>query len=412
MDVSTPFTGLGLYYPTMLIRDDTWLRSAFLGWSKITRIAPSAHVWGDAEIVRRLVDEVGFITSNAPSAEELQGVATEFANIITHYSGTPIMNQLRICDHEGQLLPEVSGSHSPFSNAPVPPGPHLSYILTGASSDGGGKVSRMLEELLRERHLAESWHDSRNAYIGVHPRLAWAYMSRLTQIMAQNRRFCPLTDVPDVHTAGFFDDLASMTRYLLGERMPQHFSTSSGHDALRSQLYLQVALEDALPVNIGSVPWRKLISFRNRHHDELSAFHKHISELAPKFAEMGDIADPSALIDHIEVMYRRESRPMIAELRRALNASGIDAMGGALVLKVDATSLAGTALGASAIAAGGSTVLTAAGVAAAIVPSAVTTWRQRRARKAESPVAYLLSAERLGSPGSILRRILPGGPQQ
>lgn len=404
MEPTRPFAGLGLYFPTMVIRDDTWLRSAFLSWHKMTRIAPAPHVYGDSPIVGRLVDEVGFLTSSPPSRAEVESAGTELVEIITEYDRNPVLDQFRICDSNGRLRPEAMGDHPPWSNAATAPGGNLTYILAETPEGRDVKVSETLRSMLRSRGLATNWSDGRAGYLGVHPKLGWTYMSRLTQIMAENRRYSPITDIPAAYATGRFEDMAGIAGYLFDdERAPA--PPDGDHD--RRQLYLQVALEDVIPSNLGAISWDRLIAFRKHHEDELSAFHKHITDFAPKLTAIGDVSDPEALTAHIAALYRQETRPMLDDLRRALDSAGIDALGGALVLKVDATSIAGTALGAGALAAGGSPVLTAAGVAAAIVPSVAATWRRRHQQVRESPVSYLLAAGRLGSPTSILRRILP-----
>ena len=405
MEQTDRFAGLGLYFPTMLIRDDAWLRSAFLSWNKLTRIAPTSRVYGDSPIVERLIDEVGFISSTPPSNEEIENVGREFAEVVSVYGDSPMFDRLRIRDSQGVLLPEVRGSHGSWNNAPTPPGANLTYILTETIEGERGKLSEMLRGLLQSQGLAISWSDGRGSYLGVHPRLGWTYMSRLTQVMAQNRRYSPVTDIPDAYTACTFPDVDSIARFLL--YVEPEISARSTEDLDRRQLFLQVALADAIPSNLDNISWSRLIAFRKHHGDDLDAFYKHISDLSSKLTAIGDVADSAALMAHIEGVYRQETRPMVNRLRRALKSAGIDALGGALVLKVDVTSIAGTALGASAIAAGGPPVLTAAGVAAAIVPSIAANWRRQRQEVLDSPVSYLLAAEKLGSPASILRHISP-----
>ena len=73
---------LGLYYPFIQFRSDSWLKLAALYWDRIGRIVPPGYVSQDSDTVRRLQDELGFITNLTPSGAETDSVSSEFLELL------------------------------------------------------------------------------------------------------------------------------------------------------------------------------------------------------------------------------------------------------------------------------------------------------------------------------------------
>jgi hypothetical protein len=325
--------------------------------------------------------------------------------IVEH--GKLLREHYAIIDMDGTLSKEIrSGGQGadPWSNIlqHVPtPSNRLSYIYV---SDAGkpAKMSESLEgTLYQERPGFRLRHASR-CFVGVHPRVGWVYMSALAQLMASRRHYNTITDNETAHRVSgdaSVDEFASgLLRIDRGEPRASDPTT----------MYLHVAIDDVIPANLGGISIDRLIRFRDRRSDELSAFHKHVEGLRPLLATVADVSDERALLEHVRVIYQRETRPLISNLRRALTSDGFDTVGTALTVKIDATALAGTALGTASVATGASPIMTAAGVAAAVVPTVVSAYRERRRKRTESPVAYLISARaELGS-ARLLQRVLGG----
>ncbi|MGX1542217.1 hypothetical protein [Streptomyces adustus] len=91
------------------------------------------------------------------------------------------------------------------------------------------------------------------------------------------------------------------------------------------------------------------------------------------------------------------------ELRRALRGFGVESTAGALGLKVDLGAAAGTVLGAAA-AAGGQLVVAGTAVTVAVLPYVAQRVSGFRAMRRDSPVAYLLAADRKLGGSSLLPR--------
>src|SRR5947209_1269290 len=65
---------LGLYYPYMHFRDETWLKAAALYWDQVNRIVPETMQGrtDDSPVVEALKGELGFVHDIAPVMETMQ----------------------------------------------------------------------------------------------------------------------------------------------------------------------------------------------------------------------------------------------------------------------------------------------------------------------------------------------------
>jgi hypothetical protein len=73
---------LGLYYPFIQFRDDSWLKLAALYWDRIGRIVPPGYELQDSDTVLRLQGELGFVANLAPSYAAMDGVSREFLELL------------------------------------------------------------------------------------------------------------------------------------------------------------------------------------------------------------------------------------------------------------------------------------------------------------------------------------------
>src|SRR5437763_2190619 len=73
---------LGLYYPFIQFRNDSWLKLAALYWDRIGRIVPPGYRLQDSETVLQLQGELGFVTNLVPPLGAMDSVAREFLELI------------------------------------------------------------------------------------------------------------------------------------------------------------------------------------------------------------------------------------------------------------------------------------------------------------------------------------------
>jgi hypothetical protein len=204
--------------------------------------------------------------------------------------------------------------------------------------------------------------------------------------MARSEMLSPATDDLRMHKA--VGALNQLTDLLFDEqsRLPaiEHAESAYMHVALRAVLE---------PDKLSEVPIAKLIRFREAHRDELAAVHEHVASLATDLQAIAEVENAEVASAHLRSLYESKTRPRLNELRAALRAQGVESSAGTLVQKVNLSAAAGTLLG-SLAAAGGQLAVASAAVAVTLVPYVAGKIEARRQQVRNSPVAYLLAADR------------------
>jgi hypothetical protein len=376
-------TAMALYYPWMHFQDEAWLKTALLTWENLVRVRPRDFEDRDSEMVRRLRGESDLLAEIVPTARDLALVGDAFTDVISEYR-EKVAGTWRVTGRDS-LSPPDQAFASPASNAYVP-GSTLTWVYCGP---GGARMGSDLRIRLLDLGVAVAGEET-ESWVGMRPKLASIYMAALADAVAGHDRLAPATDDPRMHSAlGALDRLAGL---LLDE--PDTLAAPDRREDLAGA-YVHLALESVLqPRNPAAVPVDKLIAFRARHKAELQVFWTHVSGLADELASIAEVDNPQVAQLHMQSLYERQTKPLLADLRAGLRAADVDTVAGAMALKVNLTAASGTALGAAAMAAGGQPILGAASVALTVIPYFISRLRGQRARRAASPVAYLLAANR------------------
>ncbi|WP_306364026.1 DUF6236 family protein [Nocardia sp. CC227C] len=376
---------IALYYPWMRFRNENWLKLALLTWDHVARIRPRSASDTDSDAVARLRAETDFLHDVEPVREDLRRLTNIFGDIIT--SGEPqILQRYRwraVVDSAGAAATprKTGGPRRAF--------PGLAWVHAGTD---GPKAHLALSRLLEEEGLAVTVEEATGPYLGMHPRLADLYLTALADVVAARQRVSPVTDDPRAHAAvGTLDRL-----YDLLVDDPEAAPVSDG----ARHAYLHFAAHAALrPERLRDVPLPTLLAFRERHAGDLRAFRDHIGSLSKEMAGVAPAEGPEAARRLLRDVYRSTTKPRVEELCRALGDFGIDAGPGLLGIKVDlpAAAIAGAALPEADDFAG-----TGTGFAFAVVPYVADRMRARRTTIQETPVSYLLTADRKLTGKSLL----------
>lgn len=382
---------IALYYPWMHFQDDEWLRLALLAWDSIVRVRPSAVADRDGDLVRQIRAESDLLLDVTPRRTDLAAVEDAFSGIIDEALAAVRPNLLPWSDqlHRLRAATHVFGwgaartaYRPPASQQPPLADPGLLWVYCGLEEP---KISDSLRRRFVEAGLAVE-RDRSEPWVGMQPGVGSVYMAALADVMARRNAMSPVTDDPRMHRAmGAVDNLASL---LTGVAPPP----PSIEDV--QSAYVNLALSAVLrPRGISAVPVGRLLAFRRRHEGELAAFREHIGSLATELEEIAKVEHPEVARAHLQALYDRTTKRHLDELRGALRAFGIDSTIGTLELKVDLGAASGTALGIGA-AAGGHLALGAAAVAVTVVPYLTRAIGSRSRLRNQSPVAYLLSADK------------------
>jgi hypothetical protein len=249
----------------------------------------------------------------------------------------------------------------------------------------GPKMARKLRDVLLAADLAIADPAGRT-WVGMSPELGSIYSATLADVVARHNQLSPVTDNPWIHHAvGALDQL---TELLLadGQRRPalQHADSAYMHIAIRAVIE---------PKRLAEVPVTKLIKFRRRYSAELTAFREHVRGLAPEIERVAAVENIDVAYAHLTSLYQEVTEPQLNELRRGLLGLGVESTAGAIGMRLDLNAAAGTLIG-SAVSSGGPLVVAGTAAAVTVVPYVAGQIKAGRQRTRDSPVAYLLAADR------------------
>lgn len=362
-----------LYYPFIHFKDDRWVKLAALYWDKVARIVPYTYPTDDSETVKALSACIDTARPDWAPAD----FAQTFVDFIDQY-GPKLREKyaLELRDHwpvvgEKERPPRAGGA----SGSDL----RLGYVFHE-------KITDELYRALNGSGLAST--DSRgDSWIGMHPRLAWVYMTALAEQIAANHGLRPLTDETLDHLA-----LSSLAPERLAQALLGDVSlvdTQPTPQEIESTL-VSVAFRAVIPTNLAELDPAKILAYRDKYPQERAAFQQAAADLLKGSDWLESIGDPATLEERLRDEYDKHWRPRLTELREKMDDCGIDAVLGCFNVKAVlpagiAGALAGLAL--NPVAAG------AAGLAIGVM----TTLRDKRkevlgALRA-SPVSYLYRIE-------------------
>ena len=398
---------LGLYYPFVQFQSDSWLKLAALYWDRIARIVPPGYHLQDSDTVRRLQDELGFVTNLKPPYEALDDVGGEFLALLAE-RGPELCNLYRVQGDPligpgpiGQSWPPPWSNVGPSIggpqwNGPVDPSlvagadPRLAYIYSS------GKMTPQLESALIDAELGVPIQPY--GLIGMHPQLAFVYMHTLASKMASSV-MCPLTDDDFEHVAAGCD-ANRIAEALLGFRTNQNTPDGGAEDLALE--FAMLALQSVIPKDINSLPVQKIIEIRRRHFEELVAFQRATNTIINSVPQAVS-ADTEVGALYLQDLYERTLKPELRRLKSNLHKSGIDSVYGAMSVKVQAPALVTS--GAAIFGAGALHLNPVMMGAGAVVMCLIPRIRRQRAEaqrlRADSPAAYLLRLEEGLKPASL-----------
>jgi hypothetical protein len=401
-EISQPYTAL--YYPYATFGDERWLKGSLLSWDRVSLIRPEGveplvSQAGPVErTVKRMLPE--FIAALTPSRYDLEPVSSAI-------EGDGLQRlQERFGREAREALTWPVGVTRQASPAAVDP--RLFWIF---ASERNPKMNGMLADQLLSLDLAQEAQDTQHQlWLGLHPTFGRVYLTALTGVMARSHGYVAVTDDSEVHRAAGALSLDRIDRQLMGRDEPVGVASTP---RVAEEMYLHVALAASpQPLDIEKVPTESLVEFHESHEKEIRAFRHHLDGLAPRLLGLADVTDLRSLDWHLKMIYEDETRDLVDALRTALNRSRIATVLRTLTVKFDLSSAMLTAPGLAAVGVGGQLGVSAAvatapvAVALSAIPM-IQNYRRERAERANSPVAFLLAAQRELGPKQMLSALLP-----
>jgi len=212
-----------LYYPTIEIRDEEWLKSALLVWDKVYRIVPKHHAPNDSDEIKEAIDN-DLIRSIVLEDDDLKGVTDSFTDFMDSLPFTPA----------GLEESEAAFVHPEKIDASL-------YPILDAYTRG---------------YTEEGW-------LELPSEVARGYMYFLAQVVAERRLLERGTNDPYIFAIGaYFSELANFDEYIYNEEAAGYYSS--------------LIMNDIIPRDLTSVPMRSVITAINKSKDEKTEFRKEL----------------------------------------------------------------------------------------------------------------------------------------
>ena len=268
-----------LYYPTIEIRNRTWLKTAMFFWDSISTIVPESIVQPYRQRSTQYLADIGFLRPIFVNSDDKSVVGIE-----------------------EDILELMSSSE--FSQA-FSASPKNKYSRVYEE-----KMSYRIKEQMRDFNL----HPNENGHYFFDGKFAYAYMIALANKLCENHSLGMITDdTPcfEVSNAVRFGNQAvSPEDYFRNSRPKEH-------------QFEQGMLLDFIINGLSISPettFEKIVSFKEHHRDELGRFRTQLAKLTQDFV----VDRPIDIIQQeIRDLYKNDFVPAFDDLKASLRGMGI-----------------------------------------------------------------------------------------
>jgi len=296
---------IGLYYPFIHFRDESWLKLTSLYWDRMGRIVPEGYGLRDNDAVRQFKDS-GYVRNFHPGGAQARPGLTFRELLATHGDQLRERYGLHLSANWPDEPATVRSRAARFGDT------KLAYVF-------GPKIAPELIQDLEALGLAEQGGRRDPRWVGMHPKLANLYMVVLAEAMAISRGAQPVTSDALSHVGIGDFTMERLAGALLDDITEP--PAVPGHEI--EQQMADLTIKMVVPANLDDLPVEKLIAFRDRYPGERAAFQQQMQAMMASLDVEG-IRDPEALRDHLQVQYETLVRPQLDDLEQRLHDARID----------------------------------------------------------------------------------------
>ncbi|WP_326778117.1 DUF6236 family protein [Streptomyces sp. NBC_01445] len=387
---------IGLYFPYVHFRDDTWLKTTALYWPQIARVVSPDYPVHDGATVQALADGLDFLIPVNPK-EAAQAIAARFIGVI-HDNLDQLQRNFGVTPEE---IDDAAGNNPEWRlvNRYVTSAELWRRRPEGTSlvEVHWGEIAPDLRQAMLDAGLGlNTWRPTLGSgsveapWMSMDPKLAWVYKLALTEELAKRNNLTPLTDQSGVQQT-LHDWDSQRIAAALFDWHPHGVSPTSTLGILAAEL--------PVPEAIAEAPVEKIVELRTRYASEFDRFTDLLTEAAADLREeLLQVSDPGILSAHVRDMKRKRFDQPLRDLKAAIR--GLKFGAGLGVMNVQAQLPAWAAIGGVAA---NMPYVTAGSLALGLVTLRQVTAQTRDQILADSPVSYLVRAEGLG-PTSFVHR--------
>ncbi len=384
---SLGYVVIGLYYPYIHFKSDSWFKLSALYWDRMARIVPESFSTDDSDVVKSISK---FVINIDPGKVHPRFHNTFGELLVQHEEQLRNLYGIEFRDSWPEI-PIVK--RPPSAGGPSGEEPRLAYVYYEKVT------SDLLEMLSASKLVMVDPGDDR--WVGMHPKLAQVYMMSLADQMAGELELRPVTDETFNHVAASGITVERLAHALLGD--VDLVDVVQGEQEIKMAAAM-VALELVLPEDLHSLDPDKIMRFRESRAGGRKCFQEYIEEFVKDRTWLSKIEDEEALRGHLEAEFEKTLKPELDEIRDELNSLGIATITSCLNVKVVVPSTFVTVA-----AAFGQTldpiVAAGASLAACILPVLIDKRKAARQILKSSDATYLHRVEADISPSTVLESI-------
>ncbi len=358
-----------LFYPTIDIKNENWLKTAILFWDEINTIVPESINNPYQERATQYLSDEGILKpiQVSPDNDFIEELSEETFDYLNTNEGFQLLTEGgRYGLHRDKLPRDISRLFDIYPE----------------------KLPYEIQRILHHRMTDDGW-------LRVDGGFAKFYMTLLANKICERHAISPLTD--DTFSSSL-SNLVKLDNQISigGHRMNyDHYHRSRGRQINLAQGLLIDMTIDSITIS-ESTSLEDVVKFKRRHQDELGLFRKNIENLTKNIPTDATLIQIKQMVEDV---YVNEFSPGYNGLKNALNGSGIkwaaDNFMKVSLISTGATALPTTLLGLSIPYA----LLAGAGVS--LISSLISYNIDKRTVLRNNPYSYLLDGNWVNNNTSI-----------
>ena len=293
-----------LYYPTIDIQNTNWLKTAVLFWDSISTIVPESISQPYKQYDTQYLADIGFLRPLYvnPNDKSVIGIEEDMLNLLCSSEFIQALSN-----------PQYSKFNGIWSDK-------MSYrvkeqVLELIDPIYGDKMSSRIQREVRRRiqHLNRYLEDQDIYYLD--SEFVYIYMIALANKLCEDHSLGMITDDTPGFNIGNIVKLGNITSL----RPEDHFRYMRPKDHQLEQGLLLNLIINGLSISPDAA-FEDIVSFKNKHHDELSRFRTELANMTQKF----DVDKPINIMQkEISDLYNNEFVPAFNDFKDALKSSRI-----------------------------------------------------------------------------------------